>query len=415
MLDLRFIEENADQVRENCRLRGYDSDVDELLRLNADRKRRQGEMDDIRRQANEIAKSFKQGVSEEKREQAKQLNAQLADLEEQQKSAEADLHEIWSRVPNMLDERVPHGGEAENKDVRVVGEAPQFDFKPKTHEEIGLALNVLDIERCTNAAKNRLYALKNEAVLMRMALVRMFVKHCADQGFELISPPVFAKNASLFTSGYLPFASKDNFKIEGEDLSLIGTSEQVILGLHMDEILTKLPVLYLGDSMCFRTEAGAAGKDTKGILRAHQFYKLEQMVFCHPDESEKWHLQCLENEEWILQQLGLHYRVIICASEDLAAPGALKYDTEAWLPTQNTFREMTSNTNLTDYQARRGKIRFKVDGQKGHVHTISATGLVDRMIAVILECYQNEDGSVTMPPALVPYMDGVDRLEPKND
>jgi len=181
----------------------------------------------------------------------------------------------------------------------------------------------------------------------------------------------------------------------------------------MDETLTKLPVLMLGDSLCFRTEAGAAGRDTTGILRAHQFYKLEQMVLCHPDESEAWHLRCLENEEWLMRELGVHYRVIVCSSADLAAPGRMKYDTEAWLPTQNTFREMTSNTNLGDYQARRGGIKFKVDGSKGYVHTISATGFVDRLLAVILECFQQEDGSVKLPPALVPYMNGVDVLRPK--
>lgn len=413
MLDLTFIETNAETVKANAAARGYDVDVDHLLAQNAKRKRLQQEIDDLRRRANEIAKGFKTDASEARREEARALNAQEAERREELKGVEQEVNDLWARVPNVLDPRVPMGDETKFEVLRVVGTPPAFSFKPKSHEAIGTALDVLDIPRAARAAKTRFYALKNEAVLMRMALVRMFYEHCRPQGFELVSTPVLAKDKSLFTSGYLPFSQKDNFRIAGEDLSLIGTSEQAILGMFMDETLTKLPVLMLGDSLCFRTEAGAAGRDTTGILRAHQFYKLEQMVLCHPDESEKWHLRCLENEEWLMRELGVHYRVIVCSSADMAAPGRMKYDTEAWLPTQNTFREMTSNTNLSDYQARRGGIKFKVDGSKGFVHTISATGFVDRLLAVILECFQQEDGSVKLPPALVPYMNGVDVLRPK--
>jgi len=413
MLDLTFIETNADLVKANAKARGYDVDIDHLLAQNARRRRLQQEIDDLRRQANQIAKGFKTDSSEARREEARALNAQEADRRKELTAVEAEVNDLVALVPNMLDPRVPHGDETGFEVLRVVGSAPTFSFAPRSHEVIGTALDVLDIPRAARAAKTRFYALKNEAVLMRMALVRMFYDHCRPQGFDLVAPPVLAKDRSLFTSGYLPFSQKDNFRIAGEDLSLVGTSEQVILGMYMDETLTKLPVLMLGDSLCFRTEAGAAGRDTTGILRAHQFYKLEQMVLCHPDESEAWHLRCLENEEWLMRELGVHYRVIVCSSADLAAPGRMKYDTEAWLPTQNTFREMTSNTNLGDYQARRGGIKFKVDGSKGYVHTISATGFVDRLLAVILECFQQEDGSVKLPPALVPYMNGVDVLRPK--
>jgi seryl-tRNA synthetase len=221
-----------------------------------------------------------------------------------------------------------------------------------------------------------------------------------------------AKAKTLFASGYLPFSKKDNFKIENEDLSLIGTSEQALLGIHLDETLTELPRLYAGDSMCFRTEAGSYGRDTAGILRVHQFYKLEQIVYCHPAESEKWHLACLDNEEWIMKELNVPYRVVLTASQDLAAPGRIKYDTEGWLPSQQRYREMTSNTDMGDYQCRRGNIRFKIGGEKGFPHTISATGFADRLIVAILENYQQEDGSVKIPDKLVPYMDGKAALTP---
>jgi seryl-tRNA synthetase len=255
--------------------------------------------------------------------------------------------------------------------------------------------------------------LKNEAVRIRYALIQMFTDKLTDQGFELVSPPYLTKDLTLYASGYLPFAQKDNFKIVNEDLSLIGTSEQSLLGIHLDEILVKLPLLYLGDSMCFRTEAGSYGRDTAGILRVHQFYKLEQIVYCHPDESEAWHLKCLENEEWLMQELEIPYQVVLTASQDLAAPGRMKYDTEAWIPSQGKYRETTSNTNMDDYQTRRGNIRFKIGKEKGFPHTISATGFCDRLIIAIMENYQEADGSIVIPQKLVPYMGGLSVIQPK--
>ena len=222
MLDIRFIEQNVDLVKANCATRGYQIDVDEVVQLNLRRKRLQGTIDDLRRQSNELGRQWKSGkATEDLKAKARVLKQQEHDLRDELRSVEEDLHDKASRIPNLLDPRVPLGDENAFQTIRVFGEPPEFDFAPRTHEELGIALNVLDIRRATNAAKARFYCLKNEATLMRFALIRMFLEHTLPQGFELISPPVMAKDRSLFASGYLPFSEKDNFRLEGEDLSLV--------------------------------------------------------------------------------------------------------------------------------------------------------------------------------------------------
>ncbi|HYD52144.1 MAG TPA: serine--tRNA ligase [Gemmatimonadaceae bacterium] len=407
MLDIKFIAQHADVVARNCELRGYSIDVGRIVQLDADRRALLAELESTRHQAKEVAR----GADREKaRERGRELKKRDEELAQAVARAEEELHEAVARLPNMLDYRVPIGGEEANAVVRSVGTPRAFDFEPKPHEVIGEALNVVDFTRAVNASTSRFYALKNEAVLMRLALLRLFAERAMGQGFELVSPPLLTKRQALFASGYLPFAEKDNYTITGTDLSLIGTSEQVLLGMHVDDVLTRLPVLYLGDSMCFRTEAGSYGRDTAGMIRVHQFYKLEQIVYCLPAESERWPLQCLENEEWILAQLEIPYRVILIASGDLGAPGAIKYDTEAWFPATGVYRETTSNTNLLDYQTRRGNIRYRIGGEKGFPHTISATGFTDRLIAAILENYQRADGSVEVPRVLRPLMGGMTEI-----
>lgn len=414
MLDIQYIVNNLEQVRTNCELRGYEVEVDIILQLYSQRKHLISLVDDIRRRSKSLAKLSQGEIpDEERRLQAKELNKQEANLARQLKKTEEKLQEKLSWLPNMLDPRVPIGGEDENQVIRQVGKIREFNFPPLPHEELGKKLNLIDIPRGVKTAKTRFYCLKNEAVRLRYALIQMFTDKVTEQGFELVSPPYLTKDLTLYASGYLPFAQKDNFKVVDEDLSLIGTSEQSLLGIHLNEILTDLPLLYLGDSMCFRTEAGSYGRDTAGILRVHQFYKLEQIVYCHPDESEAWHLKCLENEEWLMQELEIPYQVVVTASQDLAAPGRMKYDTEAWIPSQGKYRETTSNTNMGDYQTRRGSIRFKIGKEKGFPHTISATGFCDRLIIAILENYQQADGSIVIPQKLVPYMGGLSVIQPK--
>jgi seryl-tRNA synthetase len=410
VLDLKLILQHPEAVKRNCELRGFSVDVDQIVQLDGERRSLLARLEGTRHEAKQVAR----GVDRDQaRERGRELKKRDDELAQSVVRVEAALHEAVSRLPNMLDPRVPIGGEDANAVVRQVGTPRAFDFEPRPHEEIGQALDLIDFKRAVHASTSRFYALKNEAVLMRLALIRLFVDHAMKQGFELISPPLLTKRQALFASGYLPFAEKDNYTVAGTDLSLIGTSEQVLLGMHVDEVLTRLPILYLGDSMCFRTEAGSYGRDTAGMIRVHQFYKLEQIVYCLPSESEQWHLQCLENEEWLLAQLEIPYRVILIASGDLGAPGAIKYDTEAWLPAPRVHRETTSNTNLLDYQTRRGNIRYRIGAEKGFPHTISATGFTDRVIAAILENYQQADGSVEVPGFLRSALGGLAAIRPR--
>lgn len=411
MLDLKFVISNKELIKENCQKRGLQIDIDSFAELVNERSQIKVRLDDTRQQMNELAQSAQDaGLQEERRNRARELKQVEKELVLQLNETSEKVDKVANVLPNILDNRVPIGGEEKNLIIRQVGEPKTFDFPVRAHDEIGHLTGILDIQRGVKLAKSRFYCLKNEGVLLRMALIRMFLKHVKEQGFQLVAPPVLAKERTLFTSGYLPFAEKDNFVISDEDLSLIGTSEQSLLGMHMDEMLNKLPILYLGDSLCFRTEVGSAGRDVTGIFRVHQFYKLEQIVLCHPDEAEQWHLKCLENEEWLLKELEIPYHVVLTASEDLSPVGKIKYDIEAWYPGQNKYREVTSNTNIGDFQTRRGNIRFKKDGKKGHPHTISATGFCDRHILAILENYQQEDGSVRIPEKLVPFMDGIETI-----
>jgi seryl-tRNA synthetase len=420
MLDLRFVEANPDLVRANLAKRAAEVDLDAILGLIARRRTLIAEVDALRAQIKTLAAQARGPVDESHRQRARELREREAGCDRELTAVEAELHERASWLPNMLDPRVPLGGEEANEVLRVVGDPPELDFKPKPHHEIGEQLGLIDVARGVRAAGARFYLLKNEAVRLRYALVRMLLDRCAAQGpsgprngFELVSPPYLARPQTLFASGYLPFAQKDNFRLADSDLSLIGTSEQSLLGIHLDEQLTELPLLYLGDSMCFRTETGNYGRDTAGIFRVHQFYKLEQIVYCRPAESEEWHLRCLENEEWLLQQLELPYRVVLTAAGDLAPPGAIKYDCEAWFPGQARYREVTSNTNLTDYQTRRGNVRYKLGSERGFPHTISATGFTDRHVLAIIENFQQPDGSVAIPTNLQPYMDGQTVITPR--
>ncbi|AZR74533.1 serine--tRNA ligase [Anoxybacter fermentans] len=414
MLDIKYVIENLEIVKENCKKRNVNLDLDYIVDLSNRRRDLLYNVELLRKEKNEVSRMIGgEKIEKDLIERAKRLKQEEQELSKQLEEVEKKLLEEMSWLPNILDPRVPVGGEEKNIVIKEVGQVPQFDFRVKSHEELGSSLGIIDIPRGVKLSKTRFYCLKNEGVMLRWALTKMFVDNVKKQGFELVSPPYLAKKKTLYISGYLPFAEKDNFKIEDEDLSLIGTSEQSLLGMHMDEILTKLPLLYLGESMCFRTEIGSYGKDNTGIFRVHQFYKLEQLVYCHPDESEFWHQQCLENEEYMLKELNIPYRVVLTASQDLAPAGSIKYDIEAWFPSQNKYREVTSNTNIRDYQTRRGNIRFKIDGTKGFPHTISATGFCDRLIIALMENYQQADGSIKIPEKLVPYMDGLTAILPK--
>lgn len=412
MLDINFIRANLKAVKANAKRRGAKVSIDEIISLDDERKRLITELDALRAKQN---KESKTKPSPAKIKQLKKLADSIDELEKQVREKEHQLNERLSWVPNMLDPEVPDGkSDEDNVPIIYWGEPTKFDFEPQDHQTLGEALDIIDIERAAKVASSRFYFLKNEGVKLRLALMQFALDYFAKNGFTIMSTPHLAKTKTLFGTGYLPFFAEDIYKVEGEDLSLIGTSEQTLVAYHMDEILSKddLPKLYSAYSECFRTEAGSYGKDTRGIFRVHEFMKVEQIVFCEPETSSEWHMKCLQHEQQLLKALKIPYRVVLICTGDFGAPGYKKYDVEAWFPGQKRYREVTSNTNLTDFQTRRLNIRYrKSDGTLGYPHTISATGLTDRHLIAVLENYQKKDGSIKIPEVLVPYMGGMTEIK----
>ena len=408
MLDINFIRQNLKDVKANTKRRGAKVSVDEIVTLDDKRKQVQTELDNFRAIQN---KESKTKPSPEKIKELKKLSEKISGLEKNLAQIEKDLFERMSWLPNMLDPIVPDGeSDEDNQPIKYWGEPPKFNFQPKDHQELGEALDILDIERATKVAQSRFYFLKNEGARLRLALINFAFDYLGKNEFTLMTVPHAAKTKTLFGTGYLPFFSDDIYKVgkdKDEDLALIGTSEQPLVAYHMDEILEEkdLPKLYSAYSECFRTEAGSYGKDTRGIFRVHEFMKVEQIVFATPETSQEWHEKCLQHEEALLKALKIPYRVVLICVGDFGAPGYKKYDIEAWFPGQNKYREVTSNTNLTDFQTRRLNTRYrKADGSLAYPYTISATGLTDRHLVAIIENYQQKDGSIKIPEALVPYM-----------
>ena len=414
MLDINLIKQNKEAVAKNCVRRGCKVDIDKILELFDTKNTKITENEALKHQVNAFSKSKPDPEQilklKEFKEQTKNLQSEIDKLEKEQM-------ELTSWLPNMLSVDVPDGiDDADNVEVKKWGEIKKFDFTPKDHQELGENLDILDKERGTKVAESRYYFWKGNGARLAWALFSWAQNFLQEKGFTFFLTPNLAQEKTLFGTGYLPFFSKDMYKVGDTNLSLIGTSEQVLVAYHMDEILEekKLPLLYCGFSPCFRTEAGSYGKDTKGIFRVHQFNKLEQIIFCKPEDSEKMHEMCQKNEEDMAEALEIPYhRVLVCVG-DCGAPGYKKYDLEAWFPSQNKYRELTSNTNLTDFQTRRLSIRYRTEGDtKVFPHTISATAVTDRWVIAILENYQQADGSVVVPEVLRPYMGGLEVIKKK--
>jgi len=410
MLDINFIRENIEEVKKNCKRRGCKVDIDEILSLDNEKKCLVMSVGEKRALVNKLSKSK---PDEKTLGELKIIKKEIKDLEKSLSKINTSLSEKVSWIPNMLSKDVPDGkGDFGNKEVKKWGEIPKRTFKILDHQELGEELDILDKERGAKVAQSRFYFWKGDGALLVWALFSWAQKFLIDRGFTFFITPDLAKEETLFGTGYLPYFPQDIYKIEGTGLSLIGTSEQVLVGSRMDEILPEstLPLKYLGFSPSFRTEAGSYGKDTRGVFRVHQFYKLEQIVFCKPDEGEKWHEECQKNEEDMVEALNIPYRRVITCTGDTAAPGYKKYDLEAWFPGQNKYRELTSNTNLTDFQTRRLNIRCRGNADSKYFpYTISATGVTERWALAILENYQQEDRSIIIPEVLRPYM-GKDRI-----
>jgi len=413
MIDIKLIRENLDLVKRDLARRNSDIDVDTIAKLDVEWRELTAKTENMRSERNRLSKECKDNPAA--REQVKELKAELAVAEDRLNIVAADLQERMSWLPNLLAADVPEGkDDNDNYELRKEGVVPTFDFKVRDHQELGEMLDILDTARGAKVAQAGFYYWKGKGAQLAQALFFWVQKELISRGFTLFMTPCAAKGRTLYGTGYLPFFADQTYPITGEDLCLIGTSEQTLVGYHADEVLEEstLPRCYTAYTPCFRTEAGSYGKASRGIFRVHQFHKVEQIVFCKPEESVKYHEMCLANEEYILQQLGLAYRVVNVCVGDLGAPGSKKYDIEAYFAGFDAYREVTSNTNLTDFQSARLNIRYKkADGGREFVHTISATAVTDRVLIAILENNQLADGTVVIPEVLRPFT-GFDRIEP---
>jgi len=413
MIDIKILREKPQLVKENCQRRKCTVDIDLLINKDQQYRKLVQQIQNMRNERNNLSKQCRDNP--DARQQVKELKTTLTKQEKEMNQLKTEVDSLLSWLPNFLAEDVPNGDDDDaNQELRIVGNKPKFTFKPLDHQELGEKLNIIDTARGAKVAQRGFYYWKGKGAMLANALFFWVQRELVNRGFTLFTTPCAAKEETLFGTGYLPFFADQTYKLQGEDLSLIGTSEQTLIGYHGNETLPAqtLPAFYTSFSPCFRTEAGSYGKDVRGIFRVHQFHKVEQVAFCLPEDSPECHRKCLENEEYLLQQLGLTYRVVNVCVGDLGAPGYKKFDIEAWFAGHNAYREVTSNTNLTDFQSRRLGIKYKdKNGKKGFVHTISATAVTDRVVCAIMENFQQEDNSIIIPEVLRPFT-GFDTIEP---
>ena len=424
MVDLKFIKENLEAVKENIRNRHMQADAELVVRLYDERNALIAQVDSLRAQRNENAQRMKGKLTAEERsvliEEGKALKSRIAELEEKLEQKEKELYREASKIPNMAHPEAPVGKEdKDNLEIRRVGTIPRFDFKPKDHVELGELLDIIDFDTATRVSGTKFYYLKNEGVFLELGLVRYAFDILMNHGFQPFITPDIAKEGIVEGIGFNPRGPESNiYTIEGTDTCLVGTAEITLGGYYADTILDppRLPIRMAGLSHCFRREAGAAGQFSKGLYRVHQFTKVEMFVYCKPEDSEGWHQRLLAIEEEIFSGLGIPYRVVDTCTGDLGAPAYRKFDLEAWMPGRGEggeWGEVTSTSNCTDYQARRLGIRYKEEGKNRFVHMLNGTAIaVSRGIIAILENFQEADGSVRIPERLVPYT-GFDRIRPK--
>ncbi len=413
MLSIDFIRENPEKVKESVRRRGLNVDVDRLLELDNERRKLIQEVENLRSERNEISKQR----TEEGKQRGRKIKEELKILEPQLKELEKDWEDIMLQVPNLLHPDTPDGkDETENVELRAFGGKPVLDFEPRGHEELGKALDLIDVGKGAEVSGSGFYYLKNEAVLLEFALVQYGLKVLQKEGFVPVVTPEVVRKEAAEGAGFIPRREEpDIYKVEGEDLYLIATAEMPLTAYHMNETLQKdeLPKNYVGFSSCFRKEAGAYGKHKKGIFRVHEFDKLEMYKFTLPEQSEKAHQELVALEEKIYQGLNIPYRVVNICTGDMSAPALVKYDLEYWTPVDKTYREITSCSNCTDFQARRLAMKYrKEDGSTDFLHTLNGTAIaIGRTLVAILENYQQEDGSVVVPKVLREFV-GKDVIGP---
>ena len=403
MLDINLIRENPEKVKKGIAAKGYAIDLaDTVLRLDEERRGLLADFEELRHQRNDAAE-------EKDIAKGKRVKKELEIIEPKLKKAESEFQETLLLLPNLPDDKAPVGkNEKENLEVRKWGELPKFNFEPKDHLELGKSLGILDFETGAKVTGSQFYFLYGDGARLELALVQHAFDFLEKRGFLPVITPDLAKSRYYLGTGYLPKGKEaQTFEIKDSDLGLIATAEVTLAGKHADEIIPaeKLPLKYVGYSHCFRQEGGAYGKYSKGLYRVHQFTKVEMFIYCLPEESAKYHEYLLETEEKIYQDLGLPYRVIEMCTGDLGAMAARKFDIEAWMPGRGDYGEVTSTSNCTDYQARNLNIKFRRGEKNEYVHMLNGSAIAtSRTPLAILENYQNEDGSVTIPQVLQKWM-----------
>jgi seryl-tRNA synthetase len=427
MLDIAFIRQNADAVRAAIKNKRVDLDLDSLLAADKERREMLLEIEKKRARKNEIAQLIPKASKEERPvliEEGKSVKVALEQLEPSMTEAQKKYDELMLRVPSLPRPEVPIGaGEDDNVEIRKVGTPRAFDFKAKDHVELMTLHKMVDWDGPRKYAGGRSYALMGTGALLELAVTRLAVDTLVERGLTMVIPPVMVKERAMTGTGFFPLGREEAYAITADELFLVGTSEVPLVSLHCDETLdgASLPIRYAGISNCFRREAGAYGKDTKGLYRVHQFTKVEQVVFCVPDEevAEKEHYQLLSNAEAILEKLEIPYRVAIACTGEIGLGQTRKHEVESWMPGRNdgkgAYNETHSCSTLGDFQARRSNIRLRMpDGSLAYPYTLNNTAIASpRILIPLLENHQNADGSITLPKALVPYMNGVTVLKPK--
>lgn len=409
MVDIKYIQENPEQIQKAAAAKGVSVDIGKLLDTDREYRETLQKVEELRAERNRVAKA-------RNIERGKEIKAELEGLEARFKELESERNDLLWSIPNPAKDDVKVGrDDSENDVIKTVGNIPKFDFKVRDHVELGEMLDIIDIERAAKVSGARFYYLKNEGAMLELALMRYAIDTIMAEGFQIVLPPVLIKRDVMKRLGYMEHgADEDVFAVPSDDLVLVGTAEHSIVAMHQDETFVKkeLPRRYVGFSSSFRREAGSYGKDTRGILRVHQFDKVEMVSYVGEGEDDREHELMLSIEEKLFSGLGLAYQVIKQCTGDLGFTAARKYDIEAWIPSQEKYREVTSTSTIGDFQSRRLNIRYQDGDEKKYVNILNGTGIsMARGIITVLENYQQEDGSVIIPEVLRKYT-GFDKISP---
>lgn len=419
MLDIKFIVENTDWVKQSLAKKGFASEnVDKLISSYLEMNKLKTSSQSLAEEKNRLSNSIKSASAEDRPAiiaKSKEIGEEFKQQQEDLSKLEEDFNLQMLRMPNFPSDECPVAAdESGNVVLRKVGEPRKFDFTPRDHIELMELNDWAEMERIAKVSGSRTYAIKNDLAKLELAMHMLVLDKLRSHGFTVITVPSISKEKPLYGQGYLPFSRDEIYYMPADDIYLSGTAELILNSLHADELLqeNQLPILYAGFSPCFRREAGAAGKDTRGLVRVHQFMKTEQFVICKNDvtESDKWHKKLLAISEEVLQDLELPYQVLDICTGDMGAPKYRQYDLEAWVPSQNCYRETHSCSNITEWQARRTNLRYRdnADGKVKFAHTLNNTGIATpRALVPFIENHQNADGSVNIPVKLQPYMGGV--------